>query len=288
MSSFSIAPAAALMLPAAGPFFLVLVALFLVGRFPSVRPDRRVFLADLSVLSGILLVFGVFDSPSLRHFLHPEQPLDWIPLLASATFSVRNLFSRLPSPVIEAVMTLTGLLILLMPLLRQGELPGGAREVALIYAAWMAIRLLYPVGNISGDDRMFLIPLLLATGALSLISPLSGSLLLGQLAGGMAAVTGAMVLAALTGTVPFTAIEAGWVLGALLLVGWQYVDIAGIVVGSLAGSLFLGAVSARLVRKIPGRFLWGRYALVIACTLALLIIGVARTLKTLKDQGGGY
>ncbi len=40
----------------------------------------------------------------------------------------------------------------------------------------------------SFPDHIFLIPLFLATGALSLISPLSGSLLLGQLAGGLAAI----------------------------------------------------------------------------------------------------
>lgn len=277
------------MLPAAGPFFLVLLVLLVLGRFPSVRPDRRVFLADLSVLSGIILVFGVFDGNALRHFFHPDRPMDGIPLLATVTFLARQLFHRLPPIYPEAATTLAGLLVLLLPVLRQETLSGAIRDASLVYAAWMGIRLLYPAsGTPEGIERPFLVPLFFTSCALAALSPLSGSLLLGQLSGGMAAVTGAMVLAALTGTVSFTAIEAGWVLGALLLVGRQYVDISPAVIASLAGSLCLGAVGARLSRRIPVRFPWGRPGLVIAFTLVPLIIGLAETLTYLSRQGGGY
>lgn len=275
------------MLPAAGPFFLVLVSLFLVGRFVSVRPEKKIILSDLVILSGVLVVFGVFDSASLRHFFRPDRPMDWIPLLATATFAVRTLFSHLPSIAPEAGTTFAALLILLLPLLRQTDLSGGTREALLIYVVWMAIRLVYPTDPRAGIDRIFLLPLFLAAGSLSILSPLSGSLLLGQLAGGMAAVTGAMALAAFSGKVTLSPIEAGWVLGALLLIGRQYVDISQTVTGLLAGSLFLGGVSARLVRKIPAMPLWGKSLLVIALTLLPLIAAIIETLKTLKEQGGG-
>uniref|UniRef100_A0A7C3QXH8 Uncharacterized protein n=1 Tax=Leptospirillum ferriphilum TaxID=178606 RepID=A0A7C3QXH8_9BACT len=288
MSSFSIAPAVALMLPAVWPFFLVLVALFLAGRVFSLRPDRRVFLADLSVLSGIMLVFGMFDNTALRHFFHPDRPMDGIPLLATLTFLARQIFHRFPPIYPEAATTLVGLLILLLPVLRQESLAGGIRDATLVYVIWMGVRLLYPAAPPKGIERPFLVPLFLASSALAALSPLSGSLLLGQIAGGMAAVTVAILLAALTGNVPCTAIEAGWVLGALILIGRQYVDISQVVIASLTGSLFLGAVSARFVRKIPGRFLWARHGLVIASTLAPLIIGVSETLTSLAHQGVVY
>lgn len=276
------------MLPAAGPFFLVLVALLLIGRLPWVRPERRVILADLSVLSGILLVFGVFDGTALRHFFHPDRPMDGIPLLATLTFLTRLLLRRFPSIYPEAATTLAGLGLLLLPILRQESLSAAIRDAALVYGAWMGIRLLFPVVPPKGIERPFLVPLLFTSCALAALSPLSGSLLLGQLSGGMAALTGAMVLAALTKTVSFTAIESGWVLGALILVARQYVDISPVVIASLVGSLCLGAVGARLSRKIPGRFPWGRYGLVIAFSLAPLIVGVAETLTALSRQGGGY
>lgn len=276
------------MLPAAGPFFLVLLLLLVLGRFPSVRPDRRVFLADLSVLSGIILVFGVFDGNALRHFFHPDRPMDGIPLLATVTFLARRLFHRLPSIYPEAATTFVGLLVLLLPVLRQETLSGAIRDAAFVYVAWMGIRLLYPADTPKSIGRPFLVPLFCTSCTLAALSPLSGSLLLGQLSGGMAAVTGAMVLASLTGAVPFTAIEAGWVLGALLLVGRQYVDISPAVIASLAGSLCLGAVGVRLSRKIPGRFPGVKQGLVIVFTLVPLIIGVAETLTSLSRPGGGY
>ncbi|MDA8150432.1 MAG: hypothetical protein M0041_04765 [Nitrospiraceae bacterium] len=287
METLSITPAVALMYPAAFPFIVVLLLLPSLRFLPTKWQPRTLLIPDLIVLLGIILPFALFDPESIRHFFDPNRPMDWIPLLTLATFFVRNIVPPASRLLAESGAMLAGLLLLTLPLLRQESLTQGALSLSLTFAAWLAIRFSYPVDRIRGLDPVSLLPLFLTSASLAALSPLSGSLLLGQLAGGLSAVFLAMCLAAPLGT-RASGIEPGWMLGALLVIGLRYVDISADVIGFLALSLFIGGVAGRLL-SLRGRTGTGKRVLIVTgLSLLPLAAGIFEALKDLKNQGGGY
>lgn len=287
METLSIAPAMALMLPAVLPFLSVLLLLFSLKLLPGKWRKNTLPLADLIVLLGIILSFALFDPGSIRHFLDPDRPMDWIPLLASASFILRNMVPLRFRFLVESGAMSAWLLLLTLPLLRQETLFQGTFSYSLTLAAWLAIRFSYPVDRTTGLDPFFLIPSFFTAAVLGVLSPLSGSLLVGQLAGGLSAVFGAMLLSTLFGT-RLSGIEPGWVLGALLVIGLMYVDISPGVIGSLAGALLLGGVAGRL-SLLGQRTGSGKRALILAgLSLLPLAVGIIVTVENVRNQGGGY
>lgn len=287
MESLSITPAIALMRPALLPFLLVLVFLMVLRLLPE-RWRSTALLPDLVVMAGILFLFGLFDPASIHHFFNPNRPMDWIPLLTSSIFVLRTILPRTSSLLSEAGILLVSLTILTLPLLRQVSLEQGMISLLLTFTPWIGIRALYPADARRGIDATYLLPPFFTAGALSFISPLSGSLLLGQLAGGLAALFGAMALASWTGGVRVSAIESDWVMGALLVIGLDYVDISLKVILCLAGALMLGAVGVRLSNRIRGLRKGRKAALVSGFAGLPLIAAVLVALDDLKNQGGGY
>ncbi len=287
MESFSITPAVALMRPALLPFILVLLLLMGVRLLPE-KWRSTALLPDLVVMAGILFLFDLFDPAAIRHFFNPNRPMDWIPLLATSTFALRAILPRTPSLLSETGLLLVSLAILTLPLLRQVPLEKGMISLLLTFTPWIAIRALYPADARQGIDATYLLPPFFTAAAFSFISPLSGSLLLGQLSGGLAALFGAMALASWAGGVRVSAIESGWVLGALLLIGLDYVEISLKVILCLAGALMLGAVAGRLSNRIRGIGGGRRAAFVGGFTALPLVAAIVVTLSDLKNQGGGY
>ncbi len=288
MESFSFAPAEALMRPVVGPFFLVLGLLLVSNFFVSRRPGVAVSLSDLCVLAGILLSFGLFDPSSLRHFFNPSRPMDWIPLLSSFFFILRTMpFKRVSHLLRESGFLLVSLTLLMFPLLHQSGFFQEGQTVGLIFMIWGLTRLIYPSGYETGIGTVYLLPLFLSSSALAAFSPLSGSLLLGQLSGGIAAVFGAMILATWNGRVRLTAIEPGWVLGALLVIGRQYAEISPVVIGSLVGSIVLGGLGARLGNKLRWPS-WTGGILATGLSMISLAFGILEVVKSLSSQQGGY
>ena len=287
MESLSITPAIALMRPALLPFLLVLVLLMVLRLLPE-RWRLTALLPDLVVLAGILFLFGLFDPDSIRHFFNPNRPMDWIPLLATSTFALRTILPRTASLLSQAGILLVSLTILTLPLLRQVSLEKGMISLLLTFAPWIGIRALYPADARRGIDATYLLPPFFTAAAFSFISPLSGSLLLGQLSGGLAALFGAMLLSSWKGGVRVSAIESGWVMGALLVIGLDYVDISLKVILCLAGALMLGAAGGRLSNRIRGLGEGQKAALVSGLTGLPLVAAVVVTLSDLKNQGGGY
>ncbi|AFS53931.1 hypothetical protein LFML04_1729 [Leptospirillum ferriphilum ML-04] len=294
MMSLSMPPALAFLLPATGPFFLVLSLTVLVRFLARTNPEKPFspsFLlrtGDAIALSGILLDFGILDPDALHHFLTPDRPLDSVPLLVSVVFLLRLLFFRLPALLPEATALFFGLWLLLSPILKQTTLREGAFETLTVFGLWGAIRALFSVDRKTGLDGLFLLPLFLASTALSAFSALSGSLLVGQIAAGVAAVIAVPVLSGGKRRIPFSGIEPGWALGALLVIGRAYVDLSPLVTGSLVLSLLLGGAAARRIRSLPGLSLWKKAALVGALSLVPLLAGAIRTLQSFSSGGGGY
>ena len=287
MESLSITPAIALMRPALLPFLLVLVLLMVLRLLPE-RWRLTALLPDLVVLAGILFLFKLFDPDSIRHFFNPNRPMDWIPLLATSTFALRTILPRTASLLSQAGILLVSLTILTLPLLRQVSLEKGMISLLLTFAPWIGIRALYPADARRGIDATYLLPPFFTAAAFSFISPLSGSLLLGQLSGGLAALFGAMLLSSWKGGVRVSVIESGWVMGALLVIGLDYVDISLKVILWLAGALMLGAAGGRLSNRIRGLGEGQKAALVSGLTGLPLVAAVVVTLSDLKNQGGGY
>ena len=291
--SLSMPPALAFLLPATGPFIVVLcltvLVRFLAWKHPqkTVPPSRLLRIGDAIALSGLLLDFGILDPDALHHFLTPDRPLDSVPLLVSVVFLFRLLFVRLPPVLPETTALFFGLWLLLSPVLKQTTLREGAFETVTVLGLWGFLRLLFPVDPKTGLDNLFLVPLFLASSALSAFSALSGSLLVGQIAAGVAAVMAVPLLAGGNHRIPCSGIEAGWALGALLVIARQYADLSPLVTGSLVLSLILGAAGARRIRTIPTLSSWKKTVLVSGVALLPLLAGAVRTILSFSADGGG-
>ncbi len=286
MMSLTMPPAMAFLFPAMGPFLLVLLFLLVFRKTLPGKPSVALPFSDLAVLAGLLLDFEIFDKEALRHFFAPDRPLDSIPLLIGIVFLLRRLFVRLPPLLPEATALFAGVWLLLSPILVRTTFFNGALETCLVFGLWGFLRLSFPVDQEKGLGGTFLIPLFLTSSALSGFSALSGSLLVGQISAGVAGVFGAILLAGRIGDVRPSAIEAGWTLGALLVIGRQYVDIDPVVIGSLVLSLILGATGGRLIRKRHPKTSRQGDALVTAFSLAPLIVTAVKTFVLSSDTGG--
>ena len=284
MDTLSILPAVDLMLPAALPFLSTALLLWIVPRIPGVKSWSAT--GDLIVLSGILLAFFVFDRPSIIHLANPSRPMDWIPALALLTFAARRLLSAL-HPLISDILTVTiSAFILLYPLLHRHMFSGMAL-LAEILGLWLLVQILPFRHKGTGLDRAVLTPLFLTTATLAALSPLSGSLLLGQLAGGLAAVWLAMILAGSSRT-PLAGAEPGIALGGLLLVGREYVDISLYVTGTLYAALLSGILTHRLLLRFP--FFRSSFRTLLPGIISLLFLGLAivKTIQSSAGAGSGY
>jgi hypothetical protein len=295
MENFSIIPALTLMLPALGPFFLTLLLLLGI-RFLAPPGKSLPILDDLAILSGILLAFGLFDPASLTHFSNPERPMDWIPDLTASTFLLRTAISRLSGSWItrllpELAAIAAACVILLLPLLRQHSLGSALVKLAVTLLVWGTIRLSFFDRERTGLPPPVLLAIFLVLATLSFVSPLSGSLLLGQLAGGLAAVMAATFLATLIRGIRVSGVETGLALGALLLVGRYYVEIPPSVLSGLLSGLLASAIGFLVLRKIhlPGRT--ARVGLfLVPALLSAIPLGIAiwQALRNLPARGAGY
>ena len=284
MESLSIAPAVWLMLPATLPFILVFLFLLLTRRAFATSPEKNIALSDLITLGGLFLSFGLFDFPAIRHLLNPNRPMDWIPLLTLGVFLARIFVPARFSLLAEFGAVSGCLFLLMLPIAKQEPAKDGAITILLILALWIVIRGLYPVEIRKGLKGLYLTPLFFSATALAIVSPISGSLLLGQLAGGLAAVFTALGAAKLMGA-RFSAIEPGWVLGALLVIARQYAEFSLQTIGPLAFGLLLGGMGGRLAQRI-GWPSWKVGILVSALSLAACAYGVVETINNIGSQGG--
>ena len=284
METLSILPAIDLMLPAAIPFLLTALLLLTLSRLSL--PKTWHFTGDLTVVLGILVTFFVFDRPAIIHLFNPSRPMDWIPGLVLLSFASRRLFKKIHPLVSQSLMITLSTEILLFPLLHQ-NLSSGLSLFAEILGLWLPVQALTLRNEASGVSRATLVPLFLTTGALGALSPLSGSLLLGQLAGGLAAVWLAMILAG-SRRISLSGIEPGIALGSLLLVARQYVDISFIVVGALYMALLTGVLSDSLLsfRAAPRPLV--RLLLPTLASLLFLAVAIAKTLQISQGAGSGY
>ncbi|MGC8499668.1 MAG: hypothetical protein ACP5OS_00635 [Leptospirillia bacterium] len=285
MDSLSIIPAIDLMKPAVIPFAITAGLLFILGRLSFDQRKRR--LPDLAALKGVLLVFFLFDRQSILHLFDPERPMDWIPALALAAFVARILSGRLRPWVVESLTIGVSSFILLFPLLHRAV----GKDLLLfpaVLALWLLAHHAARREGATGIGRAALLPLFLSSATLGALSPLSGSLLLGQLSGGLAAVWLAMILIR-PGLLPLSGVEPGIALGGLLLIAREYVEIPPVVVGALYGAILLGLLSDRLLAhrtRLPAGV-----RLFLPSLLSLVFIGVAvmETLRLLQSTGSaGY
>jgi hypothetical protein len=295
METLAIVPALTMMLPALGPFLLTLALLAGFRHLSRFRPFFRIP-DDFAILAGILLSFGLFDPSSLTHFADPERPMDWIPDLVTGTFIVRTLLSRGSGSRLLATITELGAIassvfILLLPLMRQRSLASGLVLFVLAFLVWISLRLSFIPTCKGNAPSSLLLPVFLILAALSFISPLSGSLLLGQLSGGLAAVLAASLVIALFRSLTLSGIEPGLALGALVLIGRYYAEIPFPVVATLLSAFPAASLGQYLALRIPGRTRTGRlgqFLLPALFSVFPLLVAIAIAVRTLSSSGGGY
>ncbi|MGC8528799.1 MAG: hypothetical protein ACP5OP_01180 [Leptospirillia bacterium] len=286
MDTLSILPAIDLMRPAAIPFLLTVFLLLTLSRFWQSIPKTWRFTGDLTVVLGILVTYFVFDRPAIIYLFTPSRPMDWIPALVLISFISRHLLKKIPSLLFQLLMITLSTVILLFPLLHQ-NLTSGFILVAEILGLWLLAQSLTLQNEETGVSRVTLVPIFLTTVTLGALSPLSGSLLLGQLAGGLAAIWLAMILAG-PPRVFLSGVEPGIALGSLLLIARQYVDLSFIVVEALYLATLAGVLMDRILSlQVPPRpFL--RVFLPTLVTLLFLTGAIVKTLQTSQGAGSGY
>ena len=284
MDTLSILPAVDLMLPSAIPFLATALLLWIFSRIPAARSWPLT--GDLIVLSGILLVFFVFDRPSILHLAAPSRPMDWIPALVLLSFASRWLLKNRPPRIPESLTLSISAIVLLFPLLHRRPSAGTLLLVEVL-GLWLLAQTLPLRSRESGLDRAVLAPIFLTTATLGALSPLSGSLLLGQLAAGLAAVWLAMILAG-SGRLSLGGAEPGIALGGLLLVGREYVEISFYVIGALYLALLSGALTHRILSRRPT--LPAALRALLPSLVSLLFLGLAavKTLQSSSGAGSGY
>lgn len=297
MESLAILPALTLMLPAVAPFFTTLFLLWIFRRFRCTSrtrntgaDSRKLFdPGEIAVLAGILLAFGLFDPASILSFTNPERPMDWIPdlLVAEvlsrtlASFFFRKSRSSFP-PGITAIPFIV--LILLWPLLRQKSGTEAWTLSLTTLVSWIALHFFVIAGDKDKEDRSRsrLLLLLLATLTFTAISPLSGSLLLGQLGSGLSAVMTATLLFSIVTKTSAPLSESALSLGTLLLIGFFYAEIPFPVIGLLLLALFAGGLGGRILHRtpLPG---WGAFLLFLILSGVPLGLAVANALRSMPS-----
>ncbi len=285
METLSILPAIHLMLPAAIPFLLTTLLLLTLSRLPQQKTWR--FSGDLALVLGIIVIFLVFDRLAIIHLFNPSRPMDWIPALVLLSFVSRHLLKKIHPLASQSLVIILSAVVLLFPLLRQNP-TSGLILFAETLGLWLLAQALTSRNDASAINRSTLLPLFLTTGTLGALSPLSGSLLLGQLAGGLAAIWLAMILIG-SRRIFLSGIEPGIALGSLLLVARQYVDISFLVVGALYMAILAGALSDRLLSSFlsaPRPLL--KLLLPTLFSLLFLAGAIAKTLQTSQGAGAGY
>lgn len=285
MDTLSVIPAIDLMKPALIPFALTAGLLFLLGR--QAKGLEKPFLPDLSALAGVLLVFFLFDRQAILHFFDPARPMDWLPALLLFAFVFRAFSGRTRPWIVESLAVGVSSFILLFPLLHRAS----GRDLLLlpeVLLLWLLATYAARRDEPSGIGRPALLSLFLSTATLGALSPLSGSLLLGQLSGGLASIWLAMILVR-PGRLPLSGVEPGIVLGGLLLIALEYVEIPFVVVGSLYGAILLGLLSDRLLARQSR--LPAKVRLFLPSLISLVFIGgaVMATYRLLQSAGStGY
>lgn len=297
MESLAILPALTLMLPAVAPFLATFFLLWFFRKFCSTSRVRHIRAAsrtpfdpgEIAVLGGILLAFGLFDPPSILSFSNPERPMDWIPDLLVAEVLSRTLasffFGQSRSPFPPGITAIPFIVpILLWPLLRQKS---GTEAWTLSLAtlvSWIALHFSVIAGDKEDRSRSRLLLLLLATLTFTTISPLSGSLLLGQLGGGLSAVMTATLLFSLLTKTSAPLTECALSLGALLLIGFFYAEIPFPVIGLLLLALIAGGLGGRILRRtpLPG---WAAFLLFLALSGVPLGLAVVDALRSMPSSG---
>ncbi len=143
-----------------------------------------------AMLTAYYLIYGKFTFP-------PVQALDWIPMLIAGTlpvFAIDDLtgFGKGLRFGLQAATVIVAAVLLLQPVLVQLRLVQAAMILIAVSALWLAAWIYFDRhARHNANSGM---TLLIVSAGTALVSVLTGSTLLGQLGGALAAVLGAWLL----------------------------------------------------------------------------------------------
>lgn len=224
----------------------------------------------------------------------PQTVLAWVPILVFSTFSFTVWFgwSRKPAKhsSIALIIIMISSSILLLPFLKQISLEQAVLKWLETSVLWWVI---WSTWAITGSDQRAsgMSQFIVAIG-LAIASPLSGSILLGQLAGTIAASWLIILLLAwiqrsILITSPCADMGA-LLLGVVFIELWIYAGASPIVVGWLAISAMVGAIFSRAYYALGS--LSNPTILIIFNLINIIPIGIGLYFawQNYLNYGGGY
>lgn len=249
---------------------------WLLGRL-GLRPERRSVAGALALAGAFLFALrtlnGAFVWP-------PAQALDWLPMLLAAglaLFAVDD-YHDFPARLrvgLQGLFALVAAGLLLLPLLEQDA--GALAALPLIGGVWLAVWF-----HVDGRTPRALGPataLFVVAVGNAAVAVLTGSVLLGQLSGALAAALGACLLAGLIRREPLlghAGVATGVIaLGILLLAERYYAELPLSVLALLLSAFALSAVFSIRHRRGPWRLRDGLWAGMLAGVPVLLAAWLA-------------
>ncbi len=237
-------------------------------------------------LAGYFAVYRDFTFP-------PATVLSWVPWFIVALLIAAPVASRAGGVSTRAALAIlvaaSGTAALLWPILEREPLSVALATWALAAAAWSALWVLADARGV-GDAPFAAIALIVSAG-LAVVAPLSGSILLGELAATLAvALVASLILNGLSKSPGLSGAgraNIAFVLGALVLDLRFYAGVGAGIVGAFVASFALGLGAEFAVRRYRRAGPWAVLAPVLAASIPV-VAAVTIAFKASSVGGGGY
>ncbi len=271
------------------PAVLAALAVMSSRFFSQGAPRLASAIAGLAVpaafLAGYFAVYRDFTFP-------PATVLSWVPWFIVALIiatPLANLGGASRVAALAILVAASGTAVLLWPIL--GREPPSAAWAAWALAAvvWSALWILSGAPRVGGAP--FAAIALVVSAGLAVVAPLSGSILLGELAATLAAALVAnLILNPFSGSLRLSGAGRAtttFVLGALVLDLRFFAGVGTGVVGAFVASVALGLSAQFAVRRYRREGSWAVLAPAFAALIPV-VAAVAIAFKASSMGGGGY
>ena len=237
-------------------------------------------------LAGYFAVYRDFTFP-------PATVLSWVPWFIVALVVATPLLSRIGgaplAPALAILVAASATAVLLWPILGRESPTAALATWVLAAAAWSVLWVLSDAPRVGGAP--FAAIALIVSAGLAGVAPLSGSILLGELASTLAvALVASVILNPLGGSPGLSGAgraTTAFVLGALVLDLRFYAGVGAGVVGAFVASVALGLAAHLVVRRSRREGPWAVLAPAFAASIPVVAAAVL-AFKASSMGGGGY
>ncbi|WP_297447213.1 hypothetical protein [Acidiferrobacter sp.] len=274
------------LVPAAVAGLVAMSSRFLAAGTPRLARGLAGLAVPAAFLAGYFEAYRDFTFP-------PTTVLSWVPwfvLLLAMAASLRGWTDgAILRPALSILAAACGAAVLLWPILGRETFDMALPVWAVVAAVWST---LWVVSGLRGVGRpSFLAVSFITSGGLAVVAPLSGSILLGELAATLAVALGASLI--LAGPVACSLVsDAGrattaFILGALLLDLRFYAGAGEATIGAFMASVAVGLIAAVAIGRSRREGSWAVLGSAV-CALIPVVIAVDFAFRASRMGGGAY